>query len=37
MKLALPLLIFALLAVPAIAQETFEKDVVPTAGGNLEM
>ncbi len=37
MKFALPLFVFALLAVPAMAQETFEKDVVPTAGGNLEM
>ncbi len=37
MKFALPLLIFALLAVPAMTQETFEKDVVPTSVGGLEI
>ncbi len=37
MKFALPLLIFALLAVPAMARETFEKDVVLTSGGDLEI
>jgi len=37
MKFVLPMLISALLAVPAAAQETFEKDVVPTSGGDLEI
>ncbi len=37
MKFALPMLISALLAVPAAAQETFEKDVVRTSGGELEI
>jgi L-ascorbate metabolism protein UlaG (beta-lactamase superfamily) len=37
MKFALPMLISALLAVPAVAQETFEKDGVPTSGGDLEI
>ncbi len=35
MTFALPLLIFARLAVPVMAQETFEKDVVLTSGGDL--
>lgn len=35
MKVVLPLLLFALLAMPAVAQEMFEKDVVKTAGGDL--
>jgi L-ascorbate metabolism protein UlaG (beta-lactamase superfamily) len=37
MKFVLPMLISALLAVPAAARETFEKDVVPTSGGDLEI
>ncbi len=37
MRFALPMLISALLAVPAVAQETFEKDVVLTSGGDLEI
>ncbi len=37
MKFVLPMLIFAVLAIPAAAQETFEKDVIKTSGGDLEM
>ncbi len=37
MKVALPMLIAALMAAPAMAQETFEKDVVGTAKGDLEI
>ncbi len=35
MKFALPLLVLALIAVPAVARETFEKDVVRTSEGDL--
>ncbi len=37
MKFALPMMLFALLAAPALAQEVFEKDVIKTAPGNLEI
>lgn len=37
MKIFLPLMLFALLAAPAIAQHVFEKDVIKTAAGNLEI
>lgn len=37
MKFALPMMLFALLAAPALAQEVFEKDVIKTAAGNLEI
>lgn len=37
MKVVLPLMLFALLAMPAVAQEMFEKDVVKTAGGDLRI
>lgn len=37
MKFILPLMMFALLALPAIAQEAFEKDVIKTSAGDLEI
>jgi L-ascorbate metabolism protein UlaG (beta-lactamase superfamily) len=37
MKYILPLMMFALLALPALAQEAFEKDVIRTASGDLEI
>ncbi len=37
MKFILPMLIFSVLAVPAVAQKTFEKDVIKTSSGDLEI
>lgn len=37
MKFALPMMLFALLAAPAVAEQEFEKDVVTTASGILEI
>jgi L-ascorbate metabolism protein UlaG (beta-lactamase superfamily) len=37
MKFVLPLMMFALVALPAMAQEAFEKDVIKTSGGDLEI
>jgi L-ascorbate metabolism protein UlaG (beta-lactamase superfamily) len=37
MKFVLPLMTFALVALPAMAQEAFEKDVIKTSGGDLEI
>lgn len=37
MKIFLPVMMFALLALSAHAQETFEKDVIKTAAGDLEI
>jgi L-ascorbate metabolism protein UlaG (beta-lactamase superfamily) len=37
MKFVLPLMLFALFALPAVAQEAFEKDVIKTSGGDLEI
>ncbi len=37
MKFVLPLMMFALLALPAIAQEAFENDVIKTSAGDLKI
>ncbi len=37
MNVALPLMLFALFALPVAAQETFGKDVIRTSGGDLEI
>jgi len=37
MKFILPLMMFALLALPAVAQEAFEKDAIKTSAGDLEI
>jgi L-ascorbate metabolism protein UlaG (beta-lactamase superfamily) len=37
MKIFLPVMVFALFALSAHAQETFEKDVIKTAAGDLEI
>jgi len=37
MKFVLPLMMFALLALPVVAQETFEKDAIKTSAGDLEI
>ncbi len=37
MKFVLPLMMFALSALPVLAQEAFEKDVIKTSGGDLEI
>jgi L-ascorbate metabolism protein UlaG (beta-lactamase superfamily) len=37
MKFFLPLMMFALVALPAMAQEAFEKDVIKTTAGDLEI
>jgi len=37
MKFVLPLMLFALFALTAAAQEAFEKDVIKTSGGDLEI
>jgi L-ascorbate metabolism protein UlaG (beta-lactamase superfamily) len=37
MKFAFPMMLFALLALPVSAQETFEKDAIKTAAGDLEI
>jgi L-ascorbate metabolism protein UlaG (beta-lactamase superfamily) len=37
MKFVLPLMTFALVALPAMAQEAFEKDVIKTTAGDLEI
>jgi L-ascorbate metabolism protein UlaG (beta-lactamase superfamily) len=37
MKFFLPLMTFAFLALPTAAQETFEKDVIKTSAGDLEI
>lgn len=37
MSTVLPLMLFALFALPALAQEAFEKDVIKTTSGDLEI
>ncbi len=37
MKFVLPLMMFALFALPAIAQEAFEKDLIKTSAGDIEI
>ena len=37
MKFILPLMMFALLALPVVAQEAFEKDAIKTSAGDLEI
>ena len=37
MKFVLPLMMFALVALPAFAQEAFEKDVIKTSAGDLDI
>ena len=37
MKFVLPLMMFALVALPAFAEEAFEKDVIKTSAGDIEI